>query len=816
MEDIASETVMMRPEAVEKKMKLMNYGFYKPIKSAGTEYHVNSAELTRLLHKAIGLDKTVSAATKRDELENDGVKPKSVADYKIYQESMKVAPLANIRDLFDFDSDREPIALEEVEPIESIMRRFCTGAMSLGALSREAHENLAIAVNRVGGKSNSGEGGEDILRCEPITDVDERGRSPTFPHLAGLKNGDSANSYVHQVASGRFGVTPQFLVTAKQLEIKMAQGAKPGEGGQLPGPKVSEYIATLRASTPGVTLISPPPHHDIYSIEDLAQLVHDLHAINERAGVSVKLVSSIGIGTVACGVAKAQADVIQISGNDGGTGASPLSSIKHAGCPWELGLAEAHSALLINGLRDRVLLRVDGGIRTGRDVAVAAMLGAEEFGFGTIAMIAEGCVMARVCHLNTCPVGVTSQKENLRKKFPGTPEHVVNFFEFVAEEVRVLMAHLGYSKFEDLIGRADLMKENTAQQDRVAKTKGVNLAPFFSGVPYCADDRSFLKSALPGGQLVPKEEVVHINGFSTDLDREISNHPDIQKVIADNAGETVATFRIKNTDRSVCAMVAGDIARAHGNIGFEGQINLQIEGSAGQSFGAFVLPGLSVRLVGEANDYVGKGIHGGEIVVVPTADAGFVSGESSIVGNACLYGATGGDFHANGRTGERFCVRNSGAYAVAEGAGDHCCEYMTGGVVIMLGSVGRNVGAGMTGGIGYFYDEDGTFSDKVNREIVSMQRVVTMEGEAQLKNMIERHFELTGSEKAEDILNSWEESREKFWQIYPPAEAKTPMVVEQSLPVKELRISAAAPDGEMCFLPVGALMNEEQTSRCAD
>lgn len=552
-------------------------------------------------------------------------------------------------------------------------------------------------------------------------------------------------------------------------------------------------------------------------MKDLAQLIHDLHAINERAGVSVKLVSSIGIGTVACGVAKAAADVIQISGNDGGTGASPLSSIKHAGCPWELGLTEAHSALLNNNLRDRVVLRVDGGIRTGRDVAIAAMLGAEEYGFGTIAMIAEGCVMARVCHLNTCPVGVTSQKEELRKKFPGTPEHVVNFFQFVAEEVRQLMAHLGYAKFEDLIGRADLLQESATQKARVAKTKGVDLGPFFSGVPDTKEDRSFLKATIDGGAQVPKEEVVHVNDFSSDLDRELTNHPDIQKVIQDNAGETAVSFSIKNTDRSTCAMLAGEIARAHGNAGFRGKINIQFDGSAGQSFGAFVLPGLRVRLQGEANDYVGKGMHGGELVVVPPNDAGFVAADSSIVGNACLYGATGGDFHASGRAGERFGVRNSGAYAVAEGAGDHCCEYMTGGVVVMLGSVGRNVGAGMTGGIGYFYDASNSFEKMVNPEIVKVQRIVTADGEAQLKHMIERHYELTGSERADEILSNWEAEKKKFWQIYPPSEASTPMVKEMDVEIIDtLRVSASAPDGEMCFLPVGSQLSPEQTQRCAD
>lgn len=812
LEELAMEVGMMRPEAADAKMKLINYGYYKPIPKLG-EYHINSSDLAALLHKAIGLNKKVSANTNRDELENDGVEPASVADYEIFKKSMAEAPLANIRDVLDFESDRESIPIEDVEPSSEIMKRFCTGAMSLGALSREAHETLAIAVNRVGGKSNSGEGGEDTIRGKPITDVDEKGRSATFPHLAGMKNGDSANSFIHQVASGRFGVTPEFLTTAKQIEIKMAQGAKPGEGGQLPGPKVSDYIAGLRASKPGVTLISPPPHHDIYSIEDLAQLIHDLHAVNEEAGVSVKLVSSIGIGTVSCGVAKANADVIQISGGDGGTGASPLSSIKNAGCPWELGLTEAHSALLGNGLRDRVVLRVDGGIRTGRDIVMAAMMGGEEYGFGTIAMIAEGCVMARVCHLNTCPVGVTSQKEELRKKFPGTPEHVVNFFHFVAEETRQLMAHLGYSKFEDMIGRTDLLVEDKEQMSRIAKTKGFNVAPFFAGVPDSLGDRTFLRSSEDATSR--KDDIIHKNGFSSDLDREVSSNVDIKKVIETNSGETTVEYAIKNTDRSTGAMLSGDVARAHGNRGFEGTINVNFRGSAGQSFGSFNLPGMKMRLTGEANDYVGKGMHGGQIVVVPNEEAGFVAADSSIVGNACLYGATGGDFHANGRAGERFCVRNSGAYAVAEGSGDHCCEYMTGGVVVILGSVGRNVGAGMTGGIGYFYDEDNSFEERVNGEIVKVQRVASNEGNMQLKSIVQRHYELTGSEKAEMILNNWESEVAKFWQVYPPSEANS-AVVKGEADVSSLRVSASAPDGSMCFLPVGGQLSPDQTGRCAD
>jgi glutamate synthase (ferredoxin) len=442
------------------------------------------------------------------------------------------------------------------------------------------------------------------------------------------------------------------------------------------------------------------------------------------------------------------------------------------------------------------------------------MMGAEEFGFGTIAMIAEGCIMARVCHLNTCPVGVTSQKEELRKKFPGTPEHVVNFFLFVSEEIRNIMAHLGYSKFEDLIGRADLLKPSQDQLDRITKTKGVTLDSFFAGIPDSKGDRLFLRSNENHESL--KDDIIHRNGFSSGLDREVSGHADVKKVIEENNGATTVNFNIKNTDRSTCAMLAGDIARAHGNSGFKGSINVNFNGSAGQSFGAFVLPGLNVRLEGEANDYVGKGMHGGEIVVVPDTNAGFVASESSIVGNACLYGATGGDFHANGRAGERFAVRNSGAYAVTEGTGDHCCEYMTGGVVVSLGSVGRNVGAGMTGGIAYFYDPNNALEERLNTEIVKSQSIVSEEGEAQLKAMIERHFQKTGSEKAEAILNNWEEEVGNFRQVYPPSEANSPFVTTTDLIVNELRVSASSPDGEMCFLPVGGQLNPEQTQRCAD
>ncbi|GMH60430.1 hypothetical protein TrLO_g3821 [Triparma laevis f. longispina] len=810
--EIATETANMIPN--ESTEKLINYGFYKPV--ARQEYHANSGDLAKLLHKAIGLDKT-AVGDKREEknAKNPG---KNAADYEIFKKSLNEAPLANIRDLVDFSSDRKPIPIDDVEPIEEIMKRFCTGAMSLGALSREAHETLAIAMNRIGGKSNSGEGGEDVIRSKTVDNVDENGRSTTFPHLHGLKNGDSANSFVHQIASGRFGVTPEYLVTAKQLEIKMAQGAKPGEGGQLPGPKVSDYIAGLRASKPGVTLISPPPHHDIYSIEDLAQLIHDLHAINENAGVSVKLVSSIGIGTVACGVAKAQADVIQISGGDGGTGASPLSSIKHCGGPWELGLTEAHSALTINGLRERVTLRVDGGIRHGRDVVMAALMGGEEYGFGTIAMIAEGCIMARVCHLNTCPVGVTSQKEELRKKFPGTPEHVVDFFEFVAMEVRELLAHLGYTSLEDIIGRADLLAEDKINNKRIAKSSSVNVKPFFESVPNVENDRDWLYAE--GG--VKKDSVVHINGFSSDLDRKVSNDVDVKRVIEAGEGVIAKTFKIKNTDRSVGAMLSGDIARKWGNKGFKGTLDITFEGSAGQAFGAFNLAS-NLKVIGEANDYVGKGLHSGSVVITPPKEHKFVSAESSIVGNACLYGATGGDFHANGRAGERFCVRNSGAFAVAEGTGDHALEYMTGGVAVILGSTGRNIGAGMTGGIGYFYDPENLIDSNLNSEIVSKKSVVSgSAGELQLLKIVERHYELTGSSRAKELLDDWSNALGAFVQVYPPSESKSIVVVDGATEADpKFRLSAGSFDGDECFLTYGDggdwnLATDVQTQHCAD
>ncbi|MGB3654472.1 MAG: glutamate synthase large subunit, partial [Rivularia sp. (in: cyanobacteria)] len=733
MKELATEVLSIHCKAFPlTAKKLENLGFVQYRR--GGEYHMNSPEMAKALHQAVD--------------------SQNYDHYEVYQKHLQGRPITALRDLLDFQSDAEPISIAEVEPVSEIVKRFCTGGMSLGALSREAHETLAIAMNRLGGKSNSGEGGEDPVRFKTLNDVDERGNSATLPHLNGLHNGDTAASAIKQVASGRFGVTPQYLMNAKQIEIKMAQGAKPGEGGQLPGKKVSEYIASLRKSKPGVTLISPPPHHDIYSIEDLAQLIFDLHQINPKAKVSVKLVSEIGIGTIAAGVAKANADIIQISGHDGGTGASPLSSIKHAGTPWELGLSEVHRVLMENSLRDRVILRVDGGLKSGWDVLMGAMMGAEEFGFGSIAMIAEGCIMARICHTNNCPVGVASQKEELRKRFPGTPEKVVNFFYFIAEEVRSLLARFGYRSLSDVIGRADLIKMRQAVE--LTKTRSLNLDCLLK-LPDTKENRSWLQ-----------HEEVHGNGAV--LDDDLLADDEIQNAI--NAHGTInKTVFAVNTDRTIGARIAGAIASKYGDNGFKGQINLTFTGSVGQSFGAFLLDGMKLTLLGEANDYVGKGMNGGEIIIKPPKNATYNPAENVIIGNTCLYGATGGKLFASGKAGERFAVRNSSSSAVIEGAGDHCCEYMTGGAIVVLGKVGRNVAAGMTGGLGYFLDEEGDFPELVNPEIVNVQRVVTEAGEKQLKDLIAAHFERTESAKAKMILDNWQEFLPKFWQLVPPSEA---------------------------------------------
>jgi glutamate synthase (ferredoxin) len=743
---LAQETLNFHHRAFpEASKKLENLGFFNYRPSG--EFHMNSPQMAKALHKAVDAYQTQAGYD----------------HYELYKKYVQERPVTALRDLLDFQSDRPPIAIDEVESVQDIVRRFCTGGMSLGALSRESHEVLAIAMNRLGAKSNSGEGGEDPVRYKVLNDVQD-GISATLPHLKGLRNGDTALSAIKQVASGRFGVTPKYLMSAQQIEIKLAQGAKPGEGGQLPGKKVSPYIAMLRRSKPGVTLISPPPHHDIYSIEDLAQLIFDLHQINPAARVSVKLVAEIGIGTISAGVAKANADIIQISGHDGGTGASPLSSIKHAGSPWELGLTEVHRVLMENKLRDRVLLRVDGGLKSGWDVIIAALMGAEEFGFGSVAMIAEGCIMARVCHTNNCPVGVASQKEELRKRFPGIPEQVVNFFYFVAEEVRSLLATLGYRSINDIVGRADLFVER--HDSALTKVPGLNLN-CLTQLPNTKVDRSFLQHGN-----------VHSNGPV--LDDQILADAEIQKAIQ-NQGSASKSWEIVNTDRSVGARVSGAIAKKYGDSAFEGHLTLNFHGSAGQSFGAFNHGGMSLILTGESNDYVGKGINGGEIIIKPFEGSLFDPSKNVIIGNTCLYGATGGYLFANGIAGERFAVRNSKAIAVVEGSGDHCCEYMTGGVIVVLGNVGRNVGAGMTGGLGYFLDEDGSFTAKVNPESIKLQKVTSAAGEQQLKQLISDHAQKTGSPKAQLILSNWSEYLPKFWQAVPPSEAETPEAQAQEL-----------------------------------
>ena len=731
--ELANETLSLHakafPELNRTKLEFMGFVQYR----SGGEFHLNTPDMSKALHAAVktgpGYD-----------------------HFSTFKTLLENRPVTALRDLLEFKLAPTPLPLDQVESVESLFGRFCTGGMSLGALSREAHEVLAVAMNRIGGKSNSGEGGEDPARFQVLSDVDVEGRSVAFPSIGGLRNGDTASSAIKQIASGRFGVTAEYLRSAKQLEIKVAQGAKPGEGGQLPGPKVDNYIAWLRNSKPGVALISPPPHHDIYSIEDLAQLIHDLHQVHPKAPVSVKLVSEIGIGTIAAGVAKANADVIQISGHDGGTGASPLSSIKHAGSPWELGLTEVHRSLLENGLRDRVLLRADGGLKTGWDVVIAAMLGAEEFGFGSVAMIAEGCIMARVCHTNNCPVGVATQKEALRKRFKGVPEHVVNFFWFVAEEVRQLLSLLGMAKLEDLIGRSDLLQTRAVE---LAKTSCVDLSSLLAPIAG-SEDRSWLThSATAHGNGPILEDDFLADG---ELMAAVDNHSDLSR-----------TTEIINTDRSVCARLAGELAQRHGNRGFKGQLDLTFRGAAGQSFGAFLVQGMNVRLEGEANDYVGKGMNSGRITLVPSEGTS-KPGDQVILGNTCLYGATGGELFAYGRAGERFGVRNSGAKTVVEGAGDHCCEYMTGGVVVVLGSTGRNIGAGMTGGVAFLLDDTGGVTPRVNPEIVEVCALTTGEQEAVLKDLLESYLAATGSEKASALLADWPSAKARFKVLVPPSE----------------------------------------------
>ncbi len=607
--------------------------------------------------------------------------------------------------------------------------------MSLGAISPEAHECLAIAMNRIGGKSNSGEGGEDPARFH---------RRP---------NGDLANSAIKQIASARFGVTATYLASAKEIEIKMAQGAKPGEGGQLPGHKVSPYIAQLRNATPGVPLISPPPHHDIYSIEDLAQLIHDLKQVNPRARVCVKLVAEAGVGTIAAGVAKAHADIILISGHEGGTGASPLSSIKNAGSAWELGVAEAHQVLMLNGLRNRVTLRTDGGMRTGTDIIVATLLGAEEYNFGTAALIASGCVYVRMCHLNTCPVGIATLDEKFRAKFKGKPENIVNFFNAVAGEVREIMARLGYRTINEMVGRVDSLRQRPVPDH--PKANLVNLKRLLADVSSQDDPNA------------PRHHTRERNDGFQDRPLDDTILQDANEAI--NLGQPLSLqYKIRNINRSAVTKVSGEIAYQYGLDGLpENLLELTFNGTAGQSFAAFLSPGLRVVLHGEGNDYVGKGMSGGTLIVRPPAKRKFVAQDNSIVGNTCLYGATGGEFYANGRAGERFAVRNSGCTAVVEGVGDHGCEYMTNGCVVVLGPTGRNFGAGMTGGTAYVLDREHQFESLYNPELVCLERVAGTADEALLKKLIRQHADQSGSEVAQALLAAWTEQIGNFWKVAP-------------------------------------------------
>ncbi|HYG34541.1 MAG TPA: glutamate synthase large subunit, partial [Clostridia bacterium] len=631
------------------------------------------------------------------------------SSYKLFKEysglvNEQSRNLCTLRGLLDFKKVK-PVPIEEVESVESIMKRFKSGAMSYGSISQEAHETLAIAMNRIGGKSNTGEGGEDPARFMP------------------LANGDSKNSAIKQVASGRFGVTSQYLVSAKELQIKMAQGAKPGEGGQLPGAKVYPWIAKVRYSTPGVGLISPPPHHDIYSIEDLAELIHDLKNANHHARISVKLVSEVGVGTIAAGVAKAHADVVLISGFDGGTGASPQTSIKHAGLPWELGLAETHQTLVLNDLRSRIIVEADGQMKTGRDVIIAALLGAEEFGFATAPLVAMGCIMMRVCHLNTCPVGVATQNPELRKRFAGQPEHVVNFMRMIAEEVRELMAQLGFKQMNKMIGRVDRLEVKKAIDHW--KAKGLDFSKILHQPEVPTSVGRFCQ--------IPQD-----HGLEKALDNTLLLRlcaPAIER-----KEKVVAVLPIRNVNRVVGTIVGSEISRRWGGEGLpEDTIEIHFTGSAGQSFGAFMPKGMTFFLEGDSNDYIGKGLSGGKIIVYPPEQSTFVPEENIIIGNVAFYGATGGEAYIRGMAGERFCVRNSGVTAIVESVGDHGCEYMTGGRVVVLGPTGRNFAAGMSGGVAYVLDEAGDFSRRCNLQMVGLEKLEDQDEIEEVWKMIQRH-----------------------------------------------------------------------------
>jgi glutamate synthase (NADPH) large chain len=642
-----------------------------------------------------------------------------------------------LRGCLDFVPASEPIALDEVEPAVKIVRRFATGAMSFGSISKEAHENLAIAMNRIGGKSNTGEGGEDEARYIP------------------MPNGDSKRSAIKQVASARFGVTAHYLVNADELQIKIAQGAKPGEGGQLPGHKVDDVIARVRHSVPGVTLISPPPHHDIYSIEDLAQLIYDLKCVNARARVSVKLVSETGVGTIAAGVAKAHADLITIAGHDGGTGASPLSSIHHAGTPWELGTAETHQVLVLNGLRDRVRLQVDGQLKTGRDVAFAALLGGDEFGFATAPLVASGCVMMRKCHLNTCPVGVATQDPVLRARFQGTPEHVINFFFFVAEELRTIMATLGFRTVEEMVGRADRIVQREIEHPKARRLD-------FAKVLHRATAESQEAGSFARVESSAASDFPSFLGQASSTDEALLEGTRLSLKYGE---PTTMRIALTNADRAFGARLAGELARKYGERGLpEGTVVVEATGTAGQSFGAFAVSGMLLVLEGDANDYVGKGLSGGVLAVRPSARALFKAHENVIVGNTCLYGATTGKAFFAGRAGERFAVRNSGAVAVVEGVGDHGCEYMTGGTVVVLGQTGRNFAAGMSGGVAYVLDEERTLASRCSKAMVDLESLSSDDDEI-ARALVEEHVQHTGSARGRSILAAW--AKRRFVKVMP-------------------------------------------------
>src|SRR5450755_1960213 len=713
--------------------------------------------------------------------------------------------MMTLRGMFEFRFAAEPVPIEEVEPAAEIVKRFATGAMSLGSISTEAHATLAVAMNRIGGKSNTGEGGEDARRYPLIAKGETlKSRIDSVVVDVPVREGDSLRSKIKQVASARFGVTAEYLVNADQLQIKMAQGAKPGEGGQLPGHKVSEYIAQLRFSVPGVGLISPPPHHDIYSIEDLAQLIHDLKNANPLASISVKLVSEVGVGTVAAGVAKAKSDHVTIAGHDGGTGASPESSIKHAGTPWELGLAETQQTLVLNRLRSRIAVQVDGQMKTGRDVAIGALLGADEFGFATAPLVVEGCIMMRKCHLNTCPVGIATQDPELIKKFDGKPEHVINYFFFVAEEVRELMAKMGFRKFEEMVGRSDMLDARPGVEHW--KARGLDFSRLFYRPP-----------VEPGVAIRQCETQDH--GLEKALDHEL-----IAKAASALASKKPVAIesRIYNRNRTVGAMLSGEVAKRYGHAGLaEDSIHVTFKGTAGQTFGGWLARGITFELEGDANDYVGKGLSGGRIIIYPPKESPIIPEENIIVGNTVMYGAISGEAYFRGVAGERFCVRNSGATAVVEGVGDHGCEYMTGGTVVVLGSAGRNFAAGMSGGIAYVLDEEGDFTQRCNLAMVELEPIpeednaaalngttgelethgkvaidhIAGHDDATLKSLIQRHLLYTGSERARRILENWATYLTKFVKVMPVEyrRALSEMAKEQATrvePVARLEVRA--------------------------